>query len=142
MPPRDATMSLEEFRHFYDKNRRQIRSARAYDAADRRWVEGEDIFREPGVYTLIVVQLRSRDFLRISVRPSLEVSYAPEKYASASTWGSLGIHLTCAEKEFLEGIGGTARSVDELIAAVAGSDFGGKGALVEKLKKAREKMRG
>ena len=142
VPPQDMTMSLEEFRQFYGKHRRRIRSARAFDAADRRWVAGDDICREPGVYTLIVVQLRSRAFVRITVRPSLEVSYAPEKYASASTWSHLGVHLTYAEKEFLEGISGAARSMDELIDAVATSDFEGRDALVEKLKNAREKMQG
>jgi hypothetical protein len=84
MPSRDTTMSLDEFRQYYRKNRRQIRSARAFDASDRRWVGGEDIFRTPGVYTLIVVELKDRTFLRINVRPSLKVSYAPDFKGRAS----------------------------------------------------------
>jgi len=153
MPSRDTTMSLEEFRQYYRKNKRQIRSARAFDASDRRWVEGEDIFGTPGVYTLIVVRFRSNTFLRIGVRPSLNVSYAPEKYASAGTWSRLGVHLTYDEKEFLKGIGGDALSadeerqrsdalsMDELIDAVISSDFPCRDALAGKLRKAQEKMR-
>jgi hypothetical protein len=141
MPPRDTAMSLDEFRQYYREHERQIRSARAFDASDRRWVEGEDIFRTPGVYTLIVVRFRSGTFMRISVKPSLKVAYAPEKYASAGTWSRLGVHLTYEEKEFLESIGGEALSPEQLIDAVESSGFPGRDALAGKLRKAADAMR-
>lgn len=140
MTPRDVSMGLDEFRQYWKKNRKLIRSAKAFDSASRRWVEGDDIFCVSGAYTLIVVQFKNRTFLRINVKPSLKVSYAPEKYASAGTWGRLGIYLTYEEKEFLNSIGNDALSPDELIDAVASSGFPGKDALVRKLKKAAESL--
>jgi hypothetical protein len=133
-------MSFEEFRRYYEKNKGSIRSAKAYDASSRRWIEGKEMFRTPGAYTLIVLQFKDRTFLRISVKPSLSVAYAPEKYASASTWSRQGVYLTYEEKEFLESIGGDALSPDELIRAVTSSAFPGRDRLAAKLKSALEKM--
>jgi hypothetical protein len=133
-------MSLDEFRQYWKKTRKQIRSAKAFDSASRLWVEGDDIFSTGGVYTLIVVQFRNRTFLRINVKPSLKVSYAPEKYASAGSWSRLGIYLTYEEKEFLNSIGNDALSSDELIDVVASSGFPGRNALADKLKKAADRM--
>jgi hypothetical protein len=140
MPARDSSMSFEEFRRYFDKNKGMIRSTRAYDASGRRWIEGKEIFRTPGAYTLIVIQFKDRTFLRINVKPSLKVSYAPEKYASAGTWSRLGIYLTYEEKEFLKSIGGDALSPEELINAVTSSAFPGREKLAEKLKKALERL--
>jgi hypothetical protein len=140
MSARDSSMSFEEFRRYYEKNKSLIRSAKAYDAAGGRWVEGKEIFRTSGAYTLIVLQFKNRTFLRISVKPSLKVAYAPEKYASAGTWSRLGAYLTYDEKEFLESIGGDALSPEELIKAVTLSAFPGRDRLAEKLNKAIEKM--
>ncbi len=111
-------MSFEEFRRYFDKHKGLIRSTKAYDASGRRWVEGKEIFLTPGAYTLIVLQFKDRTFLRINVKPSVNVTYAPEKYASASTWSRLGVYLTYEEKEFLESIGSDALSPDELVRAV------------------------
>ena len=141
MPAYDVAMSIEEFRRYWAKNRRSIRSARAYDAAGRRWVEGEEIFRAGGAYTLIVVRLRDKSFLRIDVKPSLEVAYAPEKFASAGTWSRLGVHLTYEEKAFLESLGDAPLTPGELIATVASSDFPGREALAKKLRQAAESLR-
>jgi hypothetical protein len=140
MPPRDASMSLDEFRQYWKKNRKLIRSAKAFDSTSRRWVEGDEIFLAGGAYTLIVVQFRGPGFLRINVKPSLKVSYAPEKYASAGTWSRLGVYLTYEEKEFLNSLGNEALSPDELIDAVASSGFPGKDALLRKLKMAAESL--
>jgi hypothetical protein len=136
MSARDTSMSLEEFRQYWSQHRRLIVSAKAYDPAGRRWVEGEEIFRAGGAYTLIVVQFRSRDFLRISVKPSLKVAYAPGRIASPGTWGSAGVHLTFEEKEFLQGMGDREMSLDELIGAVESSGFPGKETLAGKLRRA------
>lgn len=133
-------MSFEEFRLYFDKHKGLIRSSKAYDASGGRWVEGKEIFLTPGAYTLIVLQFKDRSFLRINVKPSVNVTYAPEKYASASTWSRLGVYLTYEEKEFLESIGGDVLSADELIRAVTSSTFPGREKLAEKLKKALEKM--
>jgi hypothetical protein len=114
MPARDASMTFEEFRQFYEKHKGSIRSARAYDASGRRWVEGREIFRTPGAYTLIVLQYKDRSFLRINVKPSLDIAYAPEKFASAGTWSRLGAHLTYEEKEFLESLGSNALTPEQL----------------------------
>jgi hypothetical protein len=133
-------MSFEEFRRYFDKHKGLIRSTKAYDASGRRWVEGKEIFLTPGAYTLIVLQFKDRSFLRINVKPSVNVAYAPEKYASASTWSRLGVYLTYDEKEFLESIGGDALSPDELVRTVTASAFPGREKLAEKLKKALEKM--
>jgi hypothetical protein len=133
-------MSFEEFRRYFDKHKGLIRSTKAYDASGRRWVEGKEIFLTPGAYTLIVLQFKDRSFLRINVKPSVNVTYTPEKYASASTWSRLGVYLTYDEKEFLENIGNEALSPDELIQTVTASAFPGREKLAEKLKKALEKM--
>jgi hypothetical protein len=140
MPARDTSTSIEEFRQYFDKHKGLIRSTKAYDASGRRWVEGKEIFLTPGAYTLIVIQFKDRSFLRIGVKPSVNVAYAPEKYASAGTWSRLGVYLTYEEKEFLESIGSAALSPDDLVRAVASSEFPGREKLAEKLKKALEKM--
>lgn len=85
MPAHDTSMSFEEFRRYFDKHKGLIRSAKAYDASGGRWIEDKEIFLTPGAYTLIVIQFKDRTFLRISIKPSLNVAYAPGKYASAST---------------------------------------------------------
>lgn len=131
-------MSLDEFRQYWLKNKRMIISARAYDATSGKWIAGEEIFQAGGAYTLIVVQFRSRDFLRITVKPSLKIAYGPERYASAALWSRLGVHLTYEEKEFLQGLGNREMSLDDIISAVASSEFPGKDALAKKLKKAIE----
>ncbi len=141
MPARDTTMSLDEFRQYYEKYKGRIRSAKAYDASSRRWVEGTEILRTPGAYTLIVLQFKDRTFLRINVKPSLDVAYAPEKYASAGTWSRHGAYLTYEEKEFLEGIGDDALSPEQIVRAVETSSFPGRDRLAGKLKKALEQMR-
>jgi hypothetical protein len=87
-----------------------------------------------------VLQFKDRSFLRINVKPSVNVTYTPEKYASASTWSRLGVYLTYDEKEFLENIGNEALSPDELVRTVTASAFPGREKLAEKLKKALEKM--
>lgn len=140
MPARDTAMSFEEFRRYFDKHKGLIRSSKAYDASGRRWVEGKEIFLTQGAYTLIVLQFKDRTFLRINVKPSVNVAYAPEKYASANTWSRLGVYLTYEEKEFLESIGGDALSPEELVRKVTSSAFPGREKLAEKLKKALEKM--
>ena len=140
MPARDSSMSFEEFRQYFEKHKGLIRSAKAYDASGRRWVEGKEIFGVPGAYTLIVIQFKDRSFLRVNVKPSLNVAYTPEKYASAGTWSRLGSYLTYEEIEFLESIGGDALSPDELVNAVKSSTFPGREKLAEKLQAALEKM--
>ena len=141
MPARDSSLSFEEFRRYFEKHKGLIRSAKAYDASGRRWVEGKAIFQVPGAYTLIVIQFKDRSFLRISVKPSLDLAYAPETYASVSTWSRLGVYLTYEEKTFLESIGGDALSPDELLRVVTTSAFPGREKLAAKLKAALEKMR-
>jgi hypothetical protein len=134
-------MTLEEFRIFFERHKGSIRSARAYDASGRRWVEGKEILRTPGAYTLIVLQYKDKSFLRINVKPSINVTLAPEKYASASTWRDLGVFLTYEEKEFLERLDGAELTPEQLLEAVKSSDFPGRDRLASKLKAAMEQMR-
>jgi len=132
----DVTMSLEEFEAYWKKNGGLISRTGAYDAAGRRWVEGRDIFREHGVYTLIVVQFKNSHFLRVTVRPSLQVAYAPEKYRSAGFWIERKIHLTYEEKTILEQIGEGAMTMEGIIMAVESSGMAGWETLAKKLRNA------
>lgn len=141
MPARDASMTFKEFRQFYDKHKGSIRSVKAYDASGRRWVEGKEIFSAQGAYTLIVLQYKDKSFLRISVKPSLNIAIAPEKYANASTWSSLGVYLTYEEKEFLESIGKEELTPEQLLDAVKSSAFPGRDRLAAKMKAALDQMR-
>jgi len=141
MKARDTTMTLDEFRRYYDSHRGVISSVRAYDAAGGRWAEADELFGRPGAYTLIVVRFRNNTFLRIDVKPSIEVRLSPRKYASAATWGSLGINLTYEEKEFLGTLGDQAMTIEELIKKVEASSFEERARLLEKLRGAAKKMR-
>jgi len=136
MSATDVYMSLEEFGRYYRQNRSLISSAKAYDAAARLWVEGESIFEHRGAYTLIVVRHRNGHFLRVAVRSTIQVTYAPEWYRNAGFWRDLGICLTYEEKAFLERAGGSPLALEELVQMIEGSDFPGKGTLAGKLKKA------
>lgn len=140
MKARDMAMTLEEFRKYYDGHRGVISSVRAYDAAAGRWAGADELFERPGAYTLIVVRFKNNTFLRVDVKPSLQVRLSPKKYSSASTWGALGANLTYEEKEFL-GTLGQELTVEELIKAIEASAFEGKAALLEKIRKASKKMR-
>lgn len=133
-------MTLGEFRRFYEKHRSSIRWAKAYDASWRRWVEGMEIIRTPGAYTLIVLQYKDGTFLRINVKPSLSVTFSPEKFASAGTWGRLGVYLTYEEKEFLKSIGGDALTAEQLLDVVRASAFPGRDRLAAKIGAALERM--
>lgn len=42
---RDTSMTLEEFRQYYDSHRGVISSARAYDAAVSRWAGVDKLFQ-------------------------------------------------------------------------------------------------
>lgn len=139
MSASDVAMSMEEFTAYYKKNKGLIRSARAYDAAGGRWAQGEEIFRQSGAYTLIVIQFKNKHFLRVTVKPSLKVIYAPELYRSAAFWRDRGISLTYEEKTFLEETGGESVSLEELVKIVEKSGFPGKAALVKKLRKGASK---
>ncbi len=141
MKARDMAMTLEEFRRYYDSHRGIISSASAYDAAGGRWVGADGIFTRPGAYTLIVVKFKDLTFLRVDIKPSLQVRLAPGKYSSAATWKSLGVELTYEEKQFLGTIGGKDLTMEELIASVARSSFEGKDRLAIKLKGAAEKLK-
>ena len=136
MSASDVAMSLEEFEAYWKKNVGMIRKASAYDAAGRRWIEGYDIFREHGVYTLIVVQFKNNHFLRVMVRPSLQVAYAPEKYRSVGFWVDRKIRLTYEEKAILERIGEGAMTMEGIIRAVESSGMVGRETLAKKLKNA------
>ena len=140
MRARDTAMTLEEFRQYYDSHRGIISSARAYDAAGGRWVGVDGIFTRPGAYTLIVVRFKDLTFLRVDIKPSLQVRFAPQRYASAATWKTLGVDLTHREKELLGSIGNKDFTIEELIMAVERSSFEGRDALLKKLKKAAEKL--
>ena len=141
MTARDTTMTLEEFRQYYDSHRGIISSARAYDAADGRWVGVDRLFTRPGTYTLIVVKFKNLTFLRVDVKPSLQVRFAPGKYSSAATWKPLGIELTYEEKEFLGTIDKKDLTIEELIRSAEGSSFEGKDKLLVKLKRAADKLK-
>ena len=135
MAASDVTWDMNEFVAYYRKNKGLIRSARAYDAAGRKWLTGEDIFLQSGAYTLIVVQFKNMHFLRVSVKPSLKVAYAPELYRSVGFWRDRGISLTYDEKEFLEKNSSESRSIDEIIRVIEQSDFPGRVALVKKMRR-------
>ena len=134
MAASDVAMGMDEFVAYYRKNKSLIRSARAYDAAGRRWLTGEEIFQQNGAYTLIVVQFKNKHFLRVTVKPSLKVAYALELYRSAGFWRDRGISLTYDEKEFLEKTSGESRSIEEIIRTVEQSDFPGRESLVKKMR--------
>lgn len=136
MSASDVAMSMEEFIAYYKKNKGLVRSARAYDAAGGQWVQGEEIFRRSGAYTLIVLQFKNKHFLRVTVKPSLKVVYAPDVYRSAAFWIDRNIRLTYEEKEFLEGMGGEPMSMDDILKTIERSGFPGKDALLKKIKKA------
>jgi len=125
MSASDVTMSLEGFEAYWKKNEGLISRASAYDAAGRRWIEGREIFQEHGVYTLIVVRFKNGHFLRVTVRPSLQVAYAPEKYRSAGFWVDRKIRLTYEEKTILEQIGEGAMTMEGIIRAVESSGMAG-----------------
>ncbi len=145
MKARDTTMTLEEFGKYHASHRGVISSVRAYDAASGRWADVgsriDELFGRPAAYTLIVVRFKNNTFLRVDVKPSLEVRLSPKKYASPATWSSLGVSLTYEEKEFLGSLGDKDRTMDELIRTVEASDFEGKARLLEKLRNAAKKMR-
>ncbi len=140
MKARDTAMTLEEFRKYYDSHRGVISSVRAYDAAAGRWAGAGELFERPGAYTLIVVRFKNDTFLRVDVKPSLQVRMSPGRYSSAHTWGALGANLTYEEKEFL-GTMGREMTVEELIKAIETSHFEGKATLLEKIRKASKKIR-
>ena len=141
MPARDASMTIDEFRKFYERYKGSIRSAKAYDASGRRWVEGAEILRTPGAYTLIILQYKDKSFLRINVKPSVAVTLSPEKYARPGTWRDLGVFLTYEEKEFLESIASNALTPEQLLDAVKSSAFPGRERLASKMKAAVDQMR-
>lgn len=45
MKARDTSMTLEEFRQYYDSHRGVISSARTYDAAVSRWAGVDKLFQ-------------------------------------------------------------------------------------------------
>jgi hypothetical protein len=134
------SMTLEEFRQYYESHRGVVSSIKAYDTSKSQWVGVDELFLEPGAYTLIVVKFKNNTFLRVDVKPALQVRLGPGKYSRAGTWTSLGINLTYEEKEFLGTLGDKDRAVAEIIGAVEVSSFNGKVGLLAKLKKAAEKM--
>lgn len=133
-------MTLEEFRKYYDSHRGVISSVRAYDAAAGRWAGIDELFGRSGAYTLIVVRFKNNTFLRVDVKPSLEVRMSPKRYSSAAAWSSLGANLTYEEKEFMGSLS-QDMTVEELIKTIEESAFEGKAALLEKIRKASKKMR-
>ncbi|MGE5556940.1 MAG: hypothetical protein ACM3QV_00250 [Caulobacteraceae bacterium] len=133
-------MTLEEFRKYYRNNKGLISSVKAYDASGGKWVGPEDLLQGMGAYTLIVVKFKNRTFLRVSVKPSLKVSYSHRIYASAGTWKGFGINLTYEEKEFLNGLGDQDLSIDDLISIAEASSFEGRHGLVKKLKRVAESI--
>lgn len=141
MKARDVAMTLEEFRKYYDSHRGVISSVRAYDASSGGWVGIDSLFSAPGAYTLIVVKFKNMSFLRVDVKPSLQVRLAPGKYASAATWKSLGAELTYEEKEFLGTLDTKELTIEELMASVERSAFEGKDKLLAKLKVAARKLK-
>jgi hypothetical protein len=138
---RDTTMTLDEFRRYYDSHRGVISSVRAYDAACRRWAGADELFERPGAYTLIVVRFKNNTFLRVDVKPSLEVRLSPKKYSSPATWSSMGINLTYDEKEFLGSMADKDMTLEELIRSLEASSFEGKDALLVKIRSAMKKMK-
>lgn len=144
MRARDAAMTLEEFRQYYDSHRGVISSVSAYDAAGGRWINvdsADRISQRPGAYTLIIVKFKNKAFLRVDVKPALQVRLSPGKYSSAATWKSLGTELTYGEKELLASLGTRDLTIEELMALVERSGFEGKDKLLVKLKGAAQKLK-
>ena len=79
MKARDASMTIEEFKIYYDSHRGVISSVQAYEASGNRWADVNELFRKSGVFTLIVVKFKNNSFLRISVKPSLQVRLSPQR---------------------------------------------------------------
>lgn len=136
MAARDTSMTLDEFKLYYQSHRGVVSSVRAYDTTGNKWVDMDDLFNRPGAYTLIVVKFKNNTFLRISVKPSLTVRMSTKTYASPATWKGRGIDLTYEEKSFLQTLSGDL-SLEELLSKVSASSFEGKDTLVKKLKKSR-----
>jgi hypothetical protein len=135
MPAKDVSMSVEEFKRYYDSHRGIISSVKAYDAVLRTWVGAKELFDTPGAYTLIVTKLKDNSFIRVNVTPSLAVSYSPGAIKSPGTWKSKGIDLTYEEQAFLESLGTESMSLDSIISKVEASGFDGKARLTAKLKR-------
>jgi hypothetical protein len=135
MAARDASMTVDEFKLYYQSHRGVVSSVKAYDATKNLWVSMEDLLTKKGVYTLIVIKFKNNSFLRITVKPTLTVRMATKSYASPATWKGMGVNLTFEEKSFLETLSGDL-SLEELLSAVSASSFEGKDTLVKKLKKA------
>jgi hypothetical protein len=140
MAAKDASMTLQEFGKYYREKKGLISKVTAYDTADRKWVGIKELLEVPGAYTLIVIKFKNNQFLRVSVKPSLNISLAPHKFSSPATWKPFGIELTFDEKEFLESIGSKDATIEELIKIVLSSNFTGKEQLAKKLKKAKESL--
>jgi hypothetical protein len=134
------SMTLEEFRQYYESHRGVVSSIKAYDTSTSQWVGVDELFLKPGAYTLIIVRFKNNTFLRVDVKPSLQVRMSAGKYSRAGTWTSLGVSLTYEEKEFLGTLGDEDLTVTEIMNAVEASSFEGKRDLLAKLKKAAEKM--
>ncbi len=141
MKARDMSMTIEEFKTYYDSHRGVISSVQAYEASGNRWASVDELFRKSGVFTLIVIKFKNNSFLRINVKPSLQVRLSPQRYSNPSAWKSWGIDLTYEEKEFLRSIESTGLTPDELKARITASSFEGKDRLLQKLKIASEKMK-
>ena len=135
MTARDASMTLDEFKLYYQSHRGVVHSVKAYDATENKWVSMEELFERPGAYTLIIVKFKNNTFLRISVKPSLTVRMSAKTYASPATWKGLGVDLTYEEKSFLQTLNGDL-SLEEILSEVSASSFEGKDTLVKKLRKA------
>lgn len=141
MKARDTSMTLEEFKKYYDSHRGVISSVQAYEASGNRWADVDELFQKSGAFTLIIVKFKNNSFLRVNVKPSLQVRFSPERYSSPSAWKSWGIDLTYEEKEFLRSVDSTVLTLDELKARIEASTFEGKDKLLQKIKIASEKMR-
>ena len=141
MKARDMSMTLDEFRQYYDSHRGVISSVKAYDAAGSRWAGVDELFQRAGAYTLIVVRFKNNTFLRVNVKPSLQVRMGRGAYDSPAAWKARGVDLTYEEKEFLRSIESEGLTLDELIALVEKSSFEKKELLLQKLKKASERMK-
>jgi len=141
MKARDASMTLDEFKEYYESHRGVISSVKAYEASCGRWAGMDELFRRAGVFMLIVVKFKNNTFLRIDVKPSVEVRLEPGRYGSPATWKSLGVDLTYEEKEFLTTLGDKDLAPGEIIGRINASTFEGKDSLARKLQKALETMK-
>lgn len=141
MKARDTSMTLDEFRQYYDSHRGVISSVNAYDAAGGKWAGAGELLQKPGVYTLIVVRFKNNTFLRVNVKPSLEVRLGPGSYGSPAAWKAWGVDLTYEEKQFLRSVEGRDLTLDELIALVKASDLEKKDELLQKIIKASERIK-